>query len=294
MKGQGFPCGKCLPCLFNRRRMWTHRIMLEAAQYTDNTFATLTYADEHLPRTLGDLPTLAPEHTRNFLKRLRKSISPIKLRFYLAGEYGDETQRPHYHAALFNIPSCQRGTTGFGMVNPDWSTCCAACKLVGENWGFGKIYLGSLETSSAQYVAGYVTKKMTMRTDPRLRGREPEYSRKSLKPGIGGDAMHEVASTFLQFNLETTQGDVPLTLRHGSRELPLGRYLRRRLRKLIGKDEKTPQQVLDLIKEEMRPVQEAAFNASVSYASALKKENAGHVAAALSRQSVKQHRRKIL
>lgn len=100
---------------------------------------------------------------------------------------------------------------------------------------------------------------MTTRQDVRLQGREPEFARMSNRPGIGYDALHEIASTFLQFNLEDTQSDVPVTLRHGSRLLPLGRYLRRKLRLMVGKDEKTPDEVLELIKAEMRPLQEVQF-----------------------------------
>lgn len=103
--------------------------------------------------------------------------------------------------------------------------------------------LGTLEAASAGYVAGYVTKKLTAADDERLLGRHPEFSRMSLRPGIGADFMHDVASTIMQFNLEeATQGDVPSSLRHGSRTLPLGRYLRRKLRVLVGKEANAPQQ----------------------------------------------------
>lgn len=130
-----------------------------------------------------------------------------------------------------------------------------------------------LETASASYLAGYVTKKMTMRDDYRLLGREPEFARMSLRPGLGADFMHEVASTLLQFNLDQSQADVPSSLRHGNRELPLGRYLRKKLRAYIGKDIKTPEHEIQKIQEELRPVREAAFDASQSFSSALKDAN---------------------
>lgn len=107
---------------------------------------------------------------------------------------------------------------------------------------------------SAQYVAGYVTKKMTAKDDPRLVGRHPEFARMSLRPGIGAGMMSDVASTLMQFNLEKTQPDVPSALRHGGRTFPLGRYLRRRLRKECGLDEKAPQSSLLELEEKMRDV----------------------------------------
>lgn len=165
--------------------------------------------------------------------------------------------------------------------------------MVGETWGHGDIDLGMLETSSAQYISGYVTKKMTMRDDYRLNGREPEFARMSLRPGLGADMMHEVASTLLQFNLEQTQVDVPSTLRHGSREMPLGRYLTKRLRKLTGRDEKAPQEIIDQIQSELSAVRETAFNNSVSFASALKEANAPLVASFKARQKIYERKKSL-
>lgn len=246
-----FPCGRCMPCLFNRRRTWAHRIMLEAALREDNSFVTLTYDDEHLVRE-----TLEPNHVKDWLKRLRSRISPLRVRYYLVGEYGDETGRPHYHAALFGFPTCRFEKTQYrnGLLR-----CCTQCELVRDTWGFGNVFLGTLEINSAQYVAGYVTKKMTRFDDPRLKvGQHPEFARMSLRPGIGGDFMHEVASTHMQFNLDKSQADVPSALRHGKRVLPLGRYLRKRLRKFVGKNEKISQEAFDQVQADMRSLYEGA------------------------------------
>lgn len=266
--------------------------MLESAQYADNTFMTLTYADTALPLTASGLPTLAPEHLRNFFKRLRKTTTQ-KLRYYAVGEYGDENFRPHYHAAVFNFSNCVRGQTGLGLIKSTFSECCDTCRLVGKTWGYGNIYLGALETSSAQYVAGYVTKKLTHRNDPRLRGREPEFARMSNRPGIAHSSLHEIASELMRFNLDTTQGDVPVALRHGSRLMPLGRYLTRNLRLLIGKDEKTPQHILEKLNAELLPVQQAAFDASQNYQTALKESRSQILKNFNARQALKRKDRKL-
>lgn len=235
-----FGCGQCMACRFNARRVWAHRIMLEAAQHGDNAFVTLTYDDEHLPAG----GTLEPKHLQDWFKRFRSLIAPIRIRYFAVGEYGDNSFRPHYHAALFGFPSCSWGHT---RSERRTRGCCVSCNYVEKSWGMGSIMLGTLEPSSANYVAGYVTKKMTNAHDDMVRqwlnGRHPEFARMSLRPGIGCSAMDEVASEFMKFNLDNTQADVPSALRHGKKELPLGKYLRRQLRRRIGREVQTPKAV---------------------------------------------------
>lgn len=208
-----FPCGQCLPCRLNRRRLWTHRIILEAMKHEKNCFPTLTYSDESLPPG----GNLFPRHLVLFIKSLREAIRPNKLRYYAVGEYGDQTQRPHYHLAVFGL-------------GPD------SADLMQTYWPHGHIFMGELSLESAQYISGYVTKKMTAPDDPRLYGRYPEFARMSRKPGIGAGAIDELKDFFnskLGQQLLMQTGDVPLALRHGGKQLPLGRYLRRKLREVL-------------------------------------------------------------
>lgn len=121
--GPVYGCGQCMPCRLNKRRVWAHRIMLEAYQYEHNAFVTLTYAPEKLPEN----GSLVPEHVQSWLKRLRARVAPSKFRFFLVGEYGDESERPHYHAALFGFRSCVYGQSQYSKRR---STCCHWCELV--------------------------------------------------------------------------------------------------------------------------------------------------------------------
>lgn len=231
-----FGCGQCMPCKLNRRRVWTHRIMLEATKHGQNSFVTLTYNDEHLPKG----GSLAPKDTQDWLKRLRKAVFPVRLRYYLVGEYGDDSLRPHYHVALF----------GLGVD---------ATKIVEETWGLGHVVVGTLTPESAQYVAGYVTKKLTNK-DLSGRGLHPQFTRMSLKPGIGAMAMDDVKdvleSEYGQKILFDNQGDVPVVLQHGRSKLPLGRYLRRKLRQSLGfVDLNTPPAAKRLMALEMQIMQ---------------------------------------
>lgn len=254
VQGMAFGCGQCHPCRYNQRRVWSHRITLEAAQYKDNAFLTLTYDEKHLPED----GSLNPRHMQLFLKRLRKEWEPEKIRFFGVGEYGDETQRPHYHLALFGFPTCGRGLT-----RPNRSgSCCVICDRVRGVWGKGNIYLGNLEPASASYIAGYVTKKLTRKvTDyerEQLGDRLPEFARMSLRPGIGCGMMDEVASVLL--GLDYDRPDVPSALRAGKQKLPLGRYLRKQLRLRMGRDGKAPPETIAEIKEKLQPLLEVAYS----------------------------------
>lgn len=111
---------------------------------------------------------------------------------------------------------------------------------------------------------------MTAPDDVRLDGRHPEFARMSNRPGIGHGMMHEVASQLMHFNLEDAQADVPSALRHGKRELPLGRYLTRSLRKMVGRDEKAPQAVIDQQQSEVQALRTFAFDNSRSFSDVLK------------------------
>lgn len=249
--------------------------MLEAAQYTDNCFATLTYDEEHLP----DDNSVHPKVLADFMKRLRKQWNTTenhqtKLRYFGVGEYGDGSMRPHYHLAIFGLPTCQRGITRFSRAgNP----CCSSCERIRKSWPYGNIMLGTLEPKSIAYIAGYVVKKMTKDDDPRLGGRFPEFARMSLRPGIGLGMMDELASTLLTLGLDDKMIDVPMSLQHGSKKWPLGRYLRRKLRERIGRDPNTPLAVIQEQKEKMQPLREAAFEASESLQKAVAEASKGKI-----------------
>lgn len=201
--------------------------MLEARLHEHSSFITLTYDENSIPPG----GTLVPKDTQDWLKRLRTYVGPI--RYYLVGEYGDQTQRPHYHAALFGVPGCP-----YQDAQKTRRGCnCPVCQVLKKTWPQGRTHSGELTTQSAQYIAGYVTKKLTSKDDPRLQGRHPEFARMSLRPGIGAGAMVSVGealnSSSGALSIAAT-GDVPTALRHERKSLPLGRYLRRKLREELG------------------------------------------------------------
>lgn len=184
------PCGRCVGCRLERSRQWAIRIMHEASLHEANSFITLTYNDDHLP---GD-SSLHHKHFQDFIKRYRKRILPLKLRYYVAGEYGDDRSRPHFHACIFG--HCPTDLRLHGKS--DSGQYIYTSVFLTSLWPFGYSSVGELTFESAAYVARYVMKKISGPSaglhyavlDPEtgeLVGRRPEYCRMSLKPGIGAD-----------------------------------------------------------------------------------------------------------
>lgn len=84
--------------------------------------------------------------------------------------------------------------------------------------------------------------------------------------------MFDVADVLMRYELENKLVDVPSQLQHGKRRMPLDAYLKKKLRRMIGRDEKTPQEVLDLQEEKLQDVREGAFMASQSFSEEIAKK----------------------
>lgn len=191
------PCGQCIGCRLERSRQWAVRCMHEASLHHENAFITLTYDDAHLPAD----GSLDYEHYQRFMKRLRKAIAPHGVRFYMCGEYGDETFRPHYHACLFgfDFPDkvlLQRTATGNDLYTSD---------MLSRLWPFGMSSTADVSFESAAYVARYCMKKITGKGSEEYYKRydvdtgeiydlTPEFTKMSLKPGIGAGWFEKYAS----------------------------------------------------------------------------------------------------
>lgn len=176
------PCGQCIGCRLEKSRQWAIRCSLESQLYENSYFLTLTYDDEHLPKT----GSLVPDDLQKFLKKLRRYIeyhgSDKKIRFFACGEYGENFQRPHYHAIIYNldIPDLKRFSTSF---NGD---IYYTSETINQIWKNGYVIIGQVTFESCAYVARYVTKKITgAQADEHYNGREPEFVRMSRRPGIG-------------------------------------------------------------------------------------------------------------
>lgn len=233
-----FPCGQCLTCRINARRLWSHRLMLEARMHEFASFWTLTYNDEKLPAD----GSLNKADYVGFLKRLRSrlALSGRSCRFYLVGEYGDDKERPHYHVILYGVSHVEHA-------------------LIDGAWGKGYVQGLKLDRGLSEYVCKYTLKRMTKADDPRLRGRLPEFSRMSRNPGIGASFVTDK----LVPKLPSSSLDVPTALNTGGQTLPLGRYLRNVARKHIYGCIETPPEAQ---RARMLSMQEATYPAEAQEA----------------------------
>lgn len=273
------PCGNCDPCRTRKKREWTTRLNLEAQLWPQNAFITLTYDDENVPtvkeKRNGQLldtgfQTLVPKDLQDWLKRLRERISPSKIRFYGVGEYGPKTMRPHYHVILFNFESCRNGQTRKGV-----SVCCDRCDLVRETWNKGNVYLGEANEQTTAYVSAYVLKKLTSVTDARLEhyGMHPEFSRMSNRPGIGAGAAPYLAKALSERSADKNLKDVPTHIQQNMSKKPLGKYIRKKMRKELGRSEETPEVVKYEVEAEMQILRDAAEANGTSFKEELRKKN---------------------
>ncbi len=182
------PCGRCVGCRLQKSKEWAIRCVHESSLHTSSAFVTLTYDDTNLPIH----HSLKLRDYQLFMKRLRRDANRPKdnnIRFYAAGEYGEDKMRPHYHALLFNIEFPDKKFLTKQNDVPIYTS-----DLLSSIWGKGFCSIGDVTMQSAAYVARYVMKKATgehaeqkyNHTDQygEIHQIEPERATMSRKPGI--------------------------------------------------------------------------------------------------------------
>lgn len=194
------PCGTCIGCLLRRARDWTVRNCHEFTLHDEACFLTLTYRDDALPMAydfshITSLPTLFKPHLRDFIKRLRSRLSPIRISFFACGEYGSRTERPHYHVLIYGFRPSDLVLHSRRLGIPYYSSL-----FLDEVWGHGNVIVGDVTPESIAYVSRYTIDKLHARTsDPDYisTGRTPEYVVMSRNPSIGLNFYRKFYKQFL-------------------------------------------------------------------------------------------------
>lgn len=186
------PCGKCIGCRMDYAQEWAVRCMLESKCWEHNYFVTLTYAPEHIhlnpvvDTTTGEyteVQTLYKPDFTKFMKDLRRQhdyhLHHKGIRFYMCGEYGEKSGRPHYHALLFNTPIPDLKPF---FINKNHQQVYIS-EYLSKVWGKGIVSIGEITYESRSYTRRYILKKQKINEiEP---GKVPEFTNMSRDPGIG-------------------------------------------------------------------------------------------------------------
>lgn len=195
------PCGQCIACRISKRREWSLRMLHELESWDKAVFVTLTYDDKYIPENRS----LKKDDLQKFMKRLRKSLEPSgqKIRYFACGEYGDQTERPHYHLIIY----------GLGLKDEDRKSIMDAWPYC--DWSNRHIRsksFGLVEPDSIRYVAQYIDKKFTgekANVEYFEKGRSPCFRLLSL--GIGKHWCDKNQEQLIQQKHTTLRG-VPMML----------------------------------------------------------------------------------
>jgi len=206
------PCGQCIGCRLDYSQMWAVRAMHEAQIKEDNAFITLTYNDENLPHD----GSLIPNHTRQFIKRLRRRMGP--LRYLLCGEYGEGVgHRPHYHALIFGQDFKDKE-----IFAENEGILTYTSEILSDVWNKGFVTTADLTIESAAYVARYNLKKVNAsqtsqdkyhahyervcETTGEIRQLHKEYAHMSTNPGIARDWYNKYNSDIFPYDTTIHNG----------------------------------------------------------------------------------------
>lgn len=133
-------CGKCLECQSSRAHEWQFRLISEYDKAKSVYFVTLTYDDDNIPTLSNGSQCFDNQHITKFLKRIRTKLPSFK--YIFTGEYGEQTERPHYHGIMF----MQSPTT---IENVD--------SIIRNDWYYSEVNTIE-EPRDRNCVTGYVTK----------------------------------------------------------------------------------------------------------------------------------------
>lgn len=214
------PCGQCLGCRIQYSREWANRCMMELQYHDSAYFVTLTYDDAHVPMneyieqapvisaTTGEILedgaylkslSLYKRDWQLFMKRLRKRFPNDKIRFFMAGEYGSASFRPHYHAILYglhldDLEIYKKSPQGFSYYNsPSLSSCWIDTDnryldrpYKGDGQPLGYCVVANVTWETCAYTARYIMKKLNGKESEVYTNFniQPEFTLMSRKPGI--------------------------------------------------------------------------------------------------------------
>ncbi len=195
------PCGKCYPCKMRRVNSWVFRLIQQEKVEQSAHFITLTYDNDHVPITDNKYMTIDKRDVQLFMKRLRKAHvkkygKEHRIKYYLCGEYGSKTKRPHYHAVMFNVDT----------------------ELIDKAWHMGSSHYGHVTGASISYTLKYMA-KATRIPEHSNDDRQPEFALMSKR--LGSNYLSPKIKEYHQQDIERN-----FVVLEGGIKLPMPRYYR--------------------------------------------------------------------
>lgn len=162
------PCGKCLACKETITKEYTLRFLHELNNWNRLLFVTLTYENKYVPISEYGLE-LSKDDAKNFIKRLRAKMNYYyketgQFKYFLTGEYGEKTLRPHYHMVIA-LP----GDVPFELIKSCWKK--------------GNVDIQLAHKEAIFYTIGYVSKKVYNGKMKDYKGKEREFRKMSRGNG---------------------------------------------------------------------------------------------------------------
>lgn len=206
------PCGQCIGCRIDYSRQWATRLMLEMKKFDNDKcwFITFTYDDDYLPKPRDIIDPLSGEIKKSkfhsvskrehqlLMKRIRNWYGR-DLRFFMCGEYGDISFRPHYHYIIFGL-DLSNDILEVYKSNFRGDILYNSHTFVQKVWydeknfrPYGHVVIGHVSFDSCAYVARYVMKKRKGIDSEFYQkvGIDPEFCSMSRMPGLGKDYFDE-------------------------------------------------------------------------------------------------------
>lgn len=173
-------------------------------------------------------PEIRGSDLTGFLKRLRHyfsvgyyttpegekvSVTPLKMRlkYFAVGEYGSQTERPHFHLIIFNLPYYDKYKQRDELI-----------QLLAFAWQLGFVHVGEVTPASIHYVTKYqITKHEESAQIERSRPRA------WISKGLGIHYAEDPAKRLWHQETEKVQTKLD------GNSFPLPRYLKQ---KIFGKE----------------------------------------------------------
>lgn len=231
------PCGHCIGCQIDKSLDWAARLSMELKYHDSAYFITLTYNDEFVPRrkyvdhmtgeVLESL-SLKKKDFQDFMKRLRYYFPNDNIRFFCAGEYGDKTFRPHYHAIIFglhldDLKPYKKSPHGFNYYTSDRLNRVWSIQRFGVVCPIGFAVVADVSFATCAYTARYVTKKLYGKNAEFYKycNIEAPWCLMSRSPGIGMQYLLDHPDSVANDNIVLSQGRKVKNPRYFMRKLVL-------------------------------------------------------------------------